>query len=134
MRVKGPVVFLLMALSVAAASLLAPTQIRAGVGEGTADAKTDALAAEANSAYEAKDWGKAATLYGELSKQENAPPRVWLRLGASLRSLSKYDDALAAFDKATQAGAGLFGGKGESAGDAAMEEKEKGMGILGKGG
>src|SRR5437764_13747692 len=75
MRVKGPVAFLLMALCVAAASLLAPTRIQAAAGGVTADAKTDALAAEANTAYEAKDWGKAATLYGELSKQENATPR-----------------------------------------------------------
>src|SRR4051812_50118132 len=130
MRVKGPVVFLLMALSVAAASLLAPTQIRAGVGEGTADAKTDALAAEANSAYEAKDWAKAATLYGELSKQENAPPRVWLRLRAAVGSLNKDDDAPAAVDKGTQTGGGVFGGYGEGAGDRAAKEKEKGKESL----
>ena len=58
---------------------------------------TAALAAEAGVAYDAKDWAKAAALYSQLSKSPDAPPRVWLRLGAALRSLGKYDDALAAF-------------------------------------
>src|ERR1700704_3400499 len=65
--------------------------------------------AEANAAWEAKDWARAAKLYKELSKEKDAPPRVWLRLGASLRSLGKHEEALAAFDKATQMGAGQFG-------------------------
>lgn len=98
----------------------------------TADAKTDALAAEANTAYEAKDWAKAAKLYGELSKQENAPPRVWLRLGASLRSLGKYDDSLAAFDKASQAGAGLFGEYGKAGVYGAMKQTDKAFDHLEK--
>src|SRR6202035_6125636 len=87
---------------------------------------------EANIAYEAKDWAKAAQLYKELSKQENAPPRVWLRLGASLRSLGNYDDSLAAFEKATQAGAGPFGEYGKAAVYAAMKQNEKAFEFLQK--
>jgi tetratricopeptide (TPR) repeat protein len=113
-------------------TIFMPAGIRAAAGEATGDAKTDALAAEANTAYEAKDWAKAAKLYGELSKQENAPPRVWLRLGASLRSLGKYDDALAAFDKATQAGAGLFGEYGKAAVYGVMKQDEKAFEFLEK--
>jgi tetratricopeptide (TPR) repeat protein len=132
MRNNGGPLFMLMALCVAMMSLLAATGIRAGVGEAIGDANSDALAADANAAYEAKDWAKAAKLYGELSKQENAPPRVWLRLGASLRSLGKYDDAVAAFDKATQAGAGLFGEYGKAAVYGAMKQNEKAIDFLQK--
>jgi tetratricopeptide (TPR) repeat protein len=90
-----------------------------------ADGSTDALATEAGAAYDAKDWAKAAKLYGELSKLPDAPPRVWLRLGSSLRSLGKYDEALTAFDKATQLGAGLFGEYGKAAVYEAMKQREK---------
>jgi tetratricopeptide (TPR) repeat protein len=129
MRRSGAHRLLWIALCV---TIFMPAGIRAAAGEATADAKTDALAAEANSAYEAKDWAEAAKLYGELSKQENAPPRVWLRLGASLRSLGKYDDSLAAFDKATQAGAGLFGEYGKAAVYGAMKQSEKAFEFLEK--
>jgi tetratricopeptide (TPR) repeat protein len=111
---------------------LLPTGIRAAVGPVPADAQTDTLAAEANTAYLAKDWAKAAQLYKELSKQENAPPRVWLRLGASLRSLGNYDDSLAAFEKATQAGAGPFGEYGKAAVYGAMKQNEKAFEFLQK--
>src|SRR5258708_28548400 len=67
------------------------------------------VAVEAAAAYESKDWAKSAKLYGELSQSPEAPPRVWLRLGASLRELGNYADALAAFEKANAAGAALFG-------------------------
>ncbi len=92
----------------------------------------DALAAQANAAYEAKDWTKAARLYEELSKQPDAPPRVWLRLGASLRSLGKYQEALTAFDKGTQAGAGPFGEYGKAAVYGAMKQPDKAFEFLGK--
>lgn len=91
------------------------------------------LAAEAGAAYDAKDWAKAAALYEKISKQDpQAPPRVWLRLGAALRSLGKYDEALAAFDKATQAGAGLFGEYGKAAVYAAQKRPEKAFESLEK--
>src|SRR6267154_124652 len=73
------------------------------------------VAVEAAAAYESKDWAKSAKLYGELSQSPEAPPRVWLRLGASLRELGRYPDALAAFEKANASGAALFGEYGEAA-------------------
>jgi len=79
----------------------------------------------AAAAYDARDWPTAAKLYGELSQSPEAPPRVWLRLGAALRELGKYPDALAAFENANAAGAALFGEYGEAATYAAMKQPEK---------
>ena len=83
------------------------------------------LAKQANDAYEAKDWPKAAALYSELSRATDAPPRVWLRLGASLRELGRYPEALSAFEKANAAGVGVFGEYGEAAIYTAMKQSEK---------
>src|SRR5437016_4555629 len=58
----------------------------AGAGE-----SADSVSEQANAAWEAKDWERSAKLYEELSKEKDAPPRVWLRLGGSLRALGKYD-------------------------------------------
>jgi tetratricopeptide (TPR) repeat protein len=96
------------------------------------DATLSTLAADANTAYDAKDWAKAAKLYAELSRTSEAPPRVWLRLGASLRELGRYQDALAAFEKANAAGAALFGEYGEAAVYAAMKQPEKALEHLEK--
>jgi len=85
----------------------------------------DALAAEAGAAYDAKDWARAVKLYAQLSQSPEAPPRVWLRLGASERELGRYDDALAAFDRANAAGAALFGEYGEAAVYTAMKQLDK---------
>jgi tetratricopeptide (TPR) repeat protein len=92
----------------------------------------DSPTVEANAAWEAKDWARAAKLYEELSREKDAPPRVWLRLGASLRSLGKYDEALAAFDKASQLGAGQFGEYGKGAAYAAMKQPDKAFEALDK--
>src|SRR4029077_19020673 len=86
---------------------------------------SNAAAAEAGAAYDAKDWAKAAKLYALLSQSPEAPPRVWLRLGAALRELGKYQDALAAFEKANAAGAALFGEYGEAAVYTAMKQLDK---------
>src|SRR6267143_4799262 len=90
------------------------------------------VAAEAAAAYEAKDWAKSAKLYGDLSQSPQAPPGVWLRLGASLRELGKYADALSAFEKANAAGAALFGEYGEAAVYTAMKQPEKALEHLEK--
>ena len=50
------------------------------------------VATAAGAAYDSKDWEKAAKLYGELAKSQEAPPRVWLRLGASLRELKRFHE------------------------------------------
>ena len=91
-------------------------------GDGTAD--------QANAAWEAKDWERAAKLYEELSKEKDAPPRVWLRLGGSLRALGKYDAALAAFKKATEADAGAFAEYGKAATYTGMKDTEKAFASL----
>jgi tetratricopeptide (TPR) repeat protein len=113
-----------------------------GVGKGTAvtsasDGGADgpaqgvgSLSEQANTAWEAKEWERAAKLYEELSKEKDAPPRVWLRLGGSLRALGKYDQALAAFQKATEAGAGTFAEYGKAATYAGMKDTEKAFAAL----
>src|SRR5712671_3523621 len=108
-------------LSIAAA-LLAVIPISIWAAQ---QAAANTVAAQAASAYDSKDWAKSAKLYGELSQSPEAPPRVWLRLGASFRELGKYPDALAAFEKANAAGAALFGEYGEAAVYAAMKQPEK---------
>jgi tetratricopeptide (TPR) repeat protein len=97
------------------------------------DLNADVLSKEANTAYEAKNWERAAKLYEELSKDMTTPPpRVWLRLGASLRSLGRYEEALAAFEKAGQSGAGLFGEYGKAAVYVALNQPEKAFASLDK--
>ena len=93
----------------------------------------DSLSKEANEAYEAKNWEKAAKLYEELSKQTTtSPPRVWLRLGAAMRSLGRYQDALEAFEKAAQSGAGAFSEYGKAAVYAALKQPENAFASLQK--
>ena len=97
------------------------------------DPNVDVLSKEANAAYEAKNWERAAKLYEELSKEmTTAPPRVWLRLGAAMRSLGRYEEALAAFEKAGQSGAGLFGEYGKAAVYVALNQPEKAFASLDK--
>ena len=89
------------------------------------------LAKEADSAYQAKDWAKAAKLYGALSKATSqVPPRVWLRLGASLRALGEYDPALAAFEKGTQGATKMFAEYGMATVYAAMKKREEAFRYL----
>jgi tetratricopeptide (TPR) repeat protein len=91
----------------------------------------DALAKEANAAYESKDWDRTAKLYEKLSKEmTEPPPRVWLRLGAALRSLGKYEEALAAFEKAGQSGAEPFSEYGKATVFAALKQPEKAFAAL----
>jgi tetratricopeptide (TPR) repeat protein len=62
-----------------------------------ASSKTQ-VAAEAASAYEAKNWSESAKLYGEIV--EAAPnPRAWYRLGVSLNKTGEKDKAIEAFEK-----------------------------------
>jgi tetratricopeptide (TPR) repeat protein len=102
-------------------------------GSAQQDLNADVLSKEANTAYEAKNWERAAKLYEELSKEMTTPsPRVWLRLGAAMRSLGRYEEALAAFEKAGQSGAGLFGEYGKAAVYVALNQPEKAFASLDK--
>jgi tetratricopeptide (TPR) repeat protein len=91
-----------------------------------------AVAAQAAAAYDAKNWDLTAKLYGQLSQSPQTPPRVWLRLGASLRELGKYQESLTAFEKANAAGAALFGEYGEAAVYSAMKQPDKALEHLEK--
>ena len=117
--------------AVAAAIFVTGGATASGVGTtaGAADS-ADSLAAQANAAWEAKDWERAAKMYEELAKQKDAPPRVWLRLGGSLRAMGKYEQALAAFEKAAGIGAGMFAEYGKAATYIAMKDNEKAFTAL----
>jgi tetratricopeptide (TPR) repeat protein len=101
-----------------------------GGGGWTAKGAEDSRAEEANAAWIAKDWERSAKLYEELSKQKDAPPRVWLRLGGSLRALGKYEQALSAFEKATGSGAAMFAEYGKAATYVGMKNTEKAFAAL----
>lgn len=60
----------------------------------------NALKSEADKAYTAQDWSRAAALYGELTKAEPQSGFAWFRLGNALRRSQKYPEALAALEKA----------------------------------
>jgi Tetratricopeptide repeat len=107
------------------ASIVVTSSATAGAAD-SADSVTD----QANAAWVAKDWGRSAKLYEELSKEKDAPPRVWLRLGASLREQGKYDQALAAFQKATEINAGAFAEYGKASTYAGMKQTDKAFTAL----
>lgn len=61
-------------------------------------------AQDADTAYQAKDWAKAAKLYDDLAKTEPKNRRNWYRLGMALQSSGQHQKAVAAFEKAIEAG------------------------------
>jgi len=85
---KSHVAFVLLLLSGAAAALGHPQQTDS-VGQ---------VAAEAASAYDAKNWSEAVKLYSQIVA--TAPnPRAWYRLGVSLNKTGEKDRAIEAFEK-----------------------------------
>jgi len=62
-------------------------------------------AAQANAAYETKDWTRAAALYGAMVKEHPEIARLWFRLATSQQELGQLDQALATMERALQAGA-----------------------------
>lgn len=95
-------------------------------------ANADALTQQADAAYDAQDWAKAAALYEQLSKLEPPTPRTELRLGAALRGAGKYEEALAWFEKAIQNGAAMQGEYGEAATYVAMKQPDQALAALDK--
>jgi tetratricopeptide (TPR) repeat protein len=58
----------------------------------------------ANDGYQAKNWAKAAELYGQITARQPENGRAWYRLGVSLHGLGKQDEAIAAYQKSIPAG------------------------------
>ncbi len=87
-HMKSHVAFVFLLLSGAAAALGHPQQTDS-VGQ---------VAAEAASAYDAKNWSEAVKLYSQIVA--TAPnPRAWYRLGVSLNKTGEKDKAIEAFEK-----------------------------------
>jgi len=68
-------------------------------------AQNGGAGAEAGAAYDAKDWAKAARLYGELVKEHPEVPRLWFRLADSQQQLCQLDQALVTIENGLKAGA-----------------------------
>lgn len=66
------------------------------------------LNAEADAAYQAKEWTRAADLYGRITSENPKSGRAWYRLGIALQGKANHESAVAAFQKAIDAGAPVF--------------------------
>ncbi|MCI0354093.1 MAG: tetratricopeptide repeat protein [Acidobacteria bacterium] len=65
-------------------------------------ALADALSSEAEAAYTAKDWAKAARAYEQITQREPKDGQAWYRLGYSLHLLKRYEPAIAAYGHAVE--------------------------------
>ena len=65
-------------------------------------------AAQANAGYLAKDWAKAAELYGHITTAEPKNGRAWYRLGVSLHGEGEHEQAIKALEKSIKNGAANF--------------------------
>lgn len=61
-------------------------------------------AADANAAYQQKDWAAAGKLYSELTQAHPENPRFWYRLGVSSHATGQVEQALYDFQQAQAAG------------------------------
>lgn len=61
-------------------------------------------AANANEAYQAKDWAKAVLLYQQVVLHQPKNGRAWYRLAASSHALDKQEEAIAAYQKSMEVG------------------------------
>lgn len=59
---------------------------------------------EADAAYAAREFGRAAQLYAKAAEASPKNPRLWYQLGMAHHSQSKWADAAAAMEKALAAG------------------------------
>jgi tetratricopeptide (TPR) repeat protein len=67
--------------------------------EGSAD-----LSAQANAAYQAKDWAGAAAAYESIVKSNSEDGQAWFRLGVARQSLGKFGQAIEAYQRAEKLG------------------------------
>jgi tetratricopeptide (TPR) repeat protein len=77
--------------------LLGPVAVRAQAAAG-------ASSAEANAAFAAQDWSKAARLYQGLVKEHPEVPRLWIRLAEAQQQLGRPDQALQTIEDGLKAG------------------------------
>lgn len=89
--------------------------------------------AQANAAYEAKDWEKAAQFYEQITSLEPANGRAWYRLGTARHGLGQQEKALAAYQKSLEAGLPVsFAEYAMGVVYASLKEKEKAFESLQK--
>lgn len=67
-----------------------------------AQPQTESLAAAAQEAYTAEDWGKVVELYRQLTAEEPGSGRYWYRLAVGLRYTGEFDQAHQALDAAAK--------------------------------
>jgi tetratricopeptide (TPR) repeat protein len=86
----------------------------------------------ADALYQAQKWAKAAEAYGVVTKAEPANARAWHRLGTSLHALSKYPEAVAAFQRAVEIGQNPQSMYGLARSYSKLNDKDKGFEWLTK--
>ena len=73
-------------------------------GPGLAHADDAAAMARADTLFAHEKWREAADAYRDLARHDPASLRAWTRLGACSASLSRWDDAIAAYNRAEALG------------------------------
>lgn len=85
----------------------------------------------ANAAYQAKDWAKAAALYGNLIQTDPKNGRYWYRLGVSEQSIGQQQKALDALEHARANGTPMmFVGYNLAAAYASVGQSDKALDAL----
>lgn len=91
------------------------------------------LRKQANTAYDAKDWTAAASLYQKIADAEPQNARALYRLGLARHALGQQELAIAAYQKSLQAGLPApFGEFALAAAYASLNNKEKSFEFLQK--
>jgi len=95
------------------------------------EVSTTAQVAEADKAYQAKDWNRAATLYGQLTTAQTSNGRFWYRLGISLHGTGANEKAIAAFHKALENGVPpAYGDYGKAIAYLGLKNKKEALAAL----
>ena len=94
----------LLLITICSLSVRAELPLAAATKTEPQNAAVPDAATAANEVYQAKNWAKAAELYGQIAARQPENGRAWYRLGASLHGLGNQDDAIAAYQKSIPAG------------------------------
>jgi tetratricopeptide (TPR) repeat protein len=97
-----------------------------------ASAQSSSAGQAADALYQAQKWSEAAEAYRLVTKADPANARAWHRLGASLHALSKYSEAVTAFQKAIEIGRNPQSMYGLARSYAKLNDKDKGFEWLTK--